>query len=65
MAFSVTSSKYICGFDDRFAVDIGYKNYRIGFKTYQWGFRIMLLWWHVCWHRNIIECKPYSKQQTK
>jgi len=53
----------ICGFDELFAVDIGYKSYRIGFKTYRWGYRLMLLWWHVCWHLKSVERKPY-KQTT-
>jgi len=65
MSLSVTGSKYICGFDEHFAIDIGYKNYRLGFKIHDWGFRFMLLWWHICWHRKIVERKHYSKQQHK
>lgn len=65
MSISIVKSKMICGFDDLFAVDIGYKNYRIGVKTHPWGFRIMFLWWHICWHRKIMSACPTDKQHAK
>lgn len=62
---SIISSRNICDFDEIFVVEIGYKYFKIGFKTHPWGFRLMLLWWHVCWHRKSLERQPYSKQHTQ
>jgi hypothetical protein len=49
----IISSKYVCdsAMDNHFSV--GVKSYRFGLAYNNECFRVMLIWWHVCFLENI------------
>jgi hypothetical protein len=53
MSWSIGKSKYIGGGKlFHFEICVLY-HYQIGIIIHEWGIRFMLLYWHLCWHRNI------------
>lgn len=47
---NIISSCHVCIHDELFTVAFGVKWWLIGIKVYPWGIRLMLIWWHACFH---------------
>lgn len=32
------------------SIMVSFRHYLLGLRVETWGVRIMLIWWHICWH---------------
>jgi len=43
-------SKNVCKDNGKFILHVGYNHYDFGIQVHEWGVRVMLIWWHWCFH---------------
>ena len=41
-------SGIVCGFNNEFSFQIGFKHYNFGLIVEKNHVRLMLIWWHIC-----------------
>jgi len=45
-------ARYVCWKNcTGFTLAVGWNYWVLGIETTDWGGRVMLIWWHWCWHK--------------
>jgi hypothetical protein len=50
MDMHILKSRTVCHNSEKFLIMVGHRHWNLGFQIQDWGIRIMLIWWHVCFH---------------